>query len=158
MSHSSSNPGTVSGSTRVRLHPLHMRAEGESWIVGRVETGDFIAVPPVGHRAIALLSVGAVDEVRAQLRDEAGSDIDVAAFVSSLVDIGFVAELDDRPLAQQPIPEPMFAAVSCNHAPAAGGGLTVELQTSTAVEAPAEGPKWPNASCHPRPSSWKADR
>jgi hypothetical protein len=97
------------------MHFLQMRAEGESWIVGRVETGDFIAVPPVGHRAIALLSVGTVDEVRAQLREEAGSDIDVAAFVSSLVDIGFVAELDDRPLAQQPVPESMFPWLRPHH-------------------------------------------
>lgn len=115
MSDSSSIAGTVSGSTRVRLHPLHMRAEGESWIVGRVETGDFIAVPPVGHRAIVLLSHGTVNEVRARLRDEAGSDIDVAAFVSSLVDIGFVAEVDGHQVPQPPAPESMFPWLRPHH-------------------------------------------
>ncbi|HEX5995945.1 MAG TPA: hypothetical protein VFY84_12450 [Jiangellales bacterium] len=115
MSDSGSTSATVSGSSRVRLHPLQMRAEGESWIVGRVETGDFIAVPPVGHRAIALLSDGTVNEVRARLRGEAGSDIDVAAFVSSLVDIGFVAEINGHALAQPPVPESMFPWLRPHH-------------------------------------------
>ncbi|MEV0158406.1 hypothetical protein AB0H57_32675 [Micromonospora sp. NPDC050686] len=103
-----SAPTTVTGTTRVRLHPLHLRAEGESWIVGRVETGEFIAVPPVGQRAVTLLADGTVDEVRARLRAETGADVDVAAFVASLVDLGFVAELDDRALAQPPVPQSML--------------------------------------------------
>ncbi|MBY8871438.1 hypothetical protein K7640_06215 [Micromonospora sp. PLK6-60] len=103
-----SAPTTVTGTTRVRLHPLHLRAEGDSWIVGRVETGEFIAVPPVGRRAVTLLADGTVDEVRARLRAETGADVDVAAFVASLVDLGFVAELDDRALAQPPVPRSML--------------------------------------------------
>jgi hypothetical protein len=36
---------SVTEATVVRLGPLSMRPEGESWVIGRVETGDFISVP-----------------------------------------------------------------------------------------------------------------
>lgn len=95
---------TVSGGCWVRLHPLRMRAQGDSWIVGRVETGRFVSMPAAGHRALKLLNDGAtVDETRARLREEFRSDIDVSAFVSELVTQGFVAELDGRLVASGPV-------------------------------------------------------
>jgi putative peptide zinc metalloprotease protein len=107
---------TVAGSTRVRLHPLRCRTDGESVIVGRVETGDFISVPPVGNRTVELLAGGAtVDEVRTRLRAETGSDVNVAGFVSSLTELGFVAEIDGRALAQPPVPPPMFPRIRPHH-------------------------------------------
>ncbi|MEV1144430.1 hypothetical protein [Micromonospora sp. NPDC049799] len=105
----------VDGSSVVRLHPLHVRADGDSWVVGRVDTGDFIAVPPVGHRAITLLSRGTVDDVRARLRDETGGDVDVAAFVSALVDVGFVAEIDGHRLESAPPAGSMFPWLRPHH-------------------------------------------
>ncbi|SCF21598.1 hypothetical protein [Micromonospora mirobrigensis] len=133
---------TVDGSTRVRLHPLHMRDEGGSWIVGRVETGEFVALPPVGQRAVALLADHTVEQVRRRLRAEAGSDVDVAAFVTSLVELGFVAALDDRPLPQAPVPAPMFPRLRPRHvrwllhpAPAlAVGALLIAALVAVAVD------------------------
>jgi hypothetical protein len=46
----------VTGMSRVGLHPLRMRRDGEAWVIGRVETGEFISAPPVAQRAISLLS------------------------------------------------------------------------------------------------------
>jgi putative peptide zinc metalloprotease protein len=106
----------VDGSTRVRLQPLRIRAERESWIVGRVETGEFISVPAVGHRAITLLSDGdTVSQVRDRLRGEYGGDIDVAGFVTSLVGLGFVAELDGRPLTTASTPPSTFPWLRPRH-------------------------------------------
>ncbi|MFI5959469.1 hypothetical protein [Cryptosporangium sp. NPDC051539] len=99
----------VSDATRVRLHHLHLREDGESWIVGRVETGDFIAIPPVGRRALTLLPDHTVAEVRTRLRDETGDEMDVVDFVSSLVEVGFVAEVDGTEVDSAPVPRSMLA-------------------------------------------------
>ena len=42
----------------VVFHPLSFRPAGDSWVVGRIETGEFAAMPAVAHRAITLLSGG----------------------------------------------------------------------------------------------------
>jgi putative peptide zinc metalloprotease protein len=106
----------VDDATRVRLQPLHIRAERGSWIVGRVETGEFITVPAVGRRAITLLAGGdTVAQVRARLRDEHGSDIDIAGFVASLAGLGFVAELDGRRLSTVAPPPPTFPWLRPGH-------------------------------------------
>ena len=58
--------GAVAGGSRVRLRRLSERRDGDSWVIGRIETGDFISVPDVAHRVIALLRQGrSVDEVSA---------------------------------------------------------------------------------------------
>lgn len=89
---------TFNDTTRLRLHPLSMRPEGESWVVGRMDTGDFIMAPPTGHRAITLLSDGhTIGEVRQALAQETGSDIAVGEFVQTLDDLGFVAAVDGKP-------------------------------------------------------------
>jgi hypothetical protein len=89
-------PWPVSGATRVVLHPLSMRREGSgSWVIGRIGTGDFVVVPAVAYRAIALLSEGhTVGETARALREETGTGIAVADFVSSLDGLGFVAAID----------------------------------------------------------------
>jgi hypothetical protein len=105
----------VSDASRVRLHSLHLREDGESWIVGRVETGDFIAIPPVGRRVLTLLPDLTVAEVRTRLLDETGAEVDVADFVSSLVDVGFVAEVDGNEVDSAPVPRSMLAWLRPDH-------------------------------------------
>jgi hypothetical protein len=89
-------PG-VAGGSRVRLYPLSERRDGEGWVIGRVETGEFITVPDVAQRVIALLGEGyAVDDVMARLRAETGTRFAVADFVAELDGLGFVAAVDDH--------------------------------------------------------------
>lgn len=91
--------------TRVRLHRLASRADGDGYVVGRVATGEFVAVPAVARRALDLLGEGrTVAEVRAWLRAETGEDVDVAEFVGDLVELGFVAEVDGVVVDGRPAP------------------------------------------------------
>ena len=106
---------TVGDRSRVRLHQLRERRHGDSWIVGRVETGDFIELPEVGRRALALLPHATVGEVRERLREETGADVDIADFVTSLIEVGFVAEADGRVLAGTTGPPPMFPRLRPHH-------------------------------------------
>jgi hypothetical protein len=95
----------ITGATRVRLHPLARRPDGEETIVGRTDTGEFIALPGIGARALDLLATGAtVDEAAQALLGETGEDIDVADFVTELLPLGFIAAVDDQPI---PGPDPI---------------------------------------------------
>jgi hypothetical protein len=97
----------VTEASRVRLHPLSMRPDNGAWVIGRVETGEFIAAPAVARRAITLLAEGGtVEEVRSALRTETGDDVDVADFVAALGDLGFVSHIDDRPVHAAAPPAP----------------------------------------------------
>lgn len=103
-------PGTVAtvpGGSRVRLRRLSQRRDGDGWVIGRVEAGDFIAVPDVAHRVLALLGQGhAVDEVAALLRAETGKGFAVGSFVAALDDLGFVSALDDEARPDPAVPKP----------------------------------------------------
>jgi putative peptide zinc metalloprotease protein len=87
----------LAGGSRVRLHRLSQRPDGDGWVIGRIETGDFIVVPDVAHRVITLLGEGrAIDDVAARLRAETGKRFAVADFVTALDGLGFVAAVDDE--------------------------------------------------------------
>src|SRR5260370_9139828 len=106
----------VTGSRRLELHKLAMRGDAEEWIVGRPETGEFIALPEDGRRALVLLGQGLpVQDVHARLLAETGTDIDVADFVVAIADLGFVASADGRALPQAPIPRPTLAWLMPQH-------------------------------------------
>lgn len=85
---------------QVRLQPLHLRDEGEEWIVGRIDTGRFVALPAVGVRVIELLRDGhSVAAVTAEVSAEQGETVDVAGFTAALIDLGFVAQIDGQLIA-----------------------------------------------------------
>ncbi|MFJ5087457.1 hypothetical protein [Streptomyces sp. NPDC088674] len=86
--------------TRVRLRDLALREDREGeWIVGRMATRTFVAMPGEGVRALALLRAGTpVDEAARILREETGEDFDVADFVTDLAALGFVARVGEREL------------------------------------------------------------
>jgi putative peptide zinc metalloprotease protein len=87
----------VHGGSRVRLRRLSGRRDGDRWVIGRLETGDFISVPDVAHRVITLLDQDrAVGEVAARLRAETGTIFAVADFIAALDGLGFIAAVDDR--------------------------------------------------------------
>ncbi|MGX1369977.1 putative peptide zinc metalloprotease protein [Streptomyces canus] len=101
---------------RVRLHALDSRPDGDEWIVGRRATGRFVALPEVGKQALDLLDEGLTpDEVGERLRVRTGDDIDVPDFVTALLDLGFVAEVDGRAVEQEPPPAPTLAWIRPRH-------------------------------------------
>ncbi|GAA0905692.1 hypothetical protein GCM10009558_006510 [Virgisporangium aurantiacum] len=105
----------VSGATSVLVCPLRMRSARGGWIVGRVETGTFVAVPPVAVRAIELLSEGrTVDAVRAMLLAE-GQDVDVATFVTTLLGLGFLSQVDGRAIVLPPPLRPTLPWLRARH-------------------------------------------
>jgi putative peptide zinc metalloprotease protein len=61
-------------------------------IVGDPATGQFISMPPVGGVVIRALQRGAsITEAAAEAKLAAGEDVDVAAFVETLAELGFTA-------------------------------------------------------------------
>ncbi|MDT0342630.1 hypothetical protein [Streptomyces litchfieldiae] len=130
--------------SRVRLHDIAMRPDGEEWIVGRMATGTFVAVPEIGARAIRLLGDGApVGEVNRRLAAECGDDPDIAAFVTDLVALEFVAEIDGLPVptAEPPRPslpwiEPRHVAFALRPGPAVAVGALILAGAAALVRRP----------------------
>ncbi|MBC9716713.1 hypothetical protein H9Y04_29685 [Streptomyces sp. TRM66268-LWL] len=104
------------GPTTVRLHPLACRSDRDEWIVGRMATGQFVALPEVGKRVIDLLQEGlSVPDVGVRLRQETGEDLDVREFVTALMDLEFVAEADGLPVPAAPPEPPPLSRVRPRH-------------------------------------------
>ncbi|MEU0034951.1 hypothetical protein [Streptomyces sp. NPDC006333] len=109
-------PATPGPTPHVRLHRLDSRPDGDEWIVGRLATGRFVALPEVGKQALDLLGQGlGAAEVGRRLRETTGDDIDVPDFVEALVDLGFVAEVDGRATESPPPPKATFARIRPRH-------------------------------------------
>jgi len=85
--------------SHVSLYPLIIRQEDDEFIVGRVDMGTFASVPEVGVRALGYLRQGnSLAEIEARLAAEDGSTVDLQAFVADLMDLGFIAAVDENPV------------------------------------------------------------
>jgi putative peptide zinc metalloprotease protein len=136
---------TVEDTGRVELSDLRMRDEGPEWIVGRVDLGEFIVVPDFAVGAIRLLSTGlTIGETRKRLFEETGHDVDVAAFVTSLMELGFVTAIDGRSMPEVSVPKVTLPRLRAAHVryvltwPVAG---VVALVTVAAVVAALRDPR-----------------
>jgi putative peptide zinc metalloprotease protein len=102
-------PPRVGPDARVALHELSVRRDRDEWIVGRMATRTFVALPPAGARAVRLLGEGlSVARTQERLRADTGEEFDIADFVTDLAALGFVARIDGRPL---PDPAPPRASL-----------------------------------------------
>ena len=85
---------------RLVLRPVSVTAHRDGFLVGDPARGDFVTMPAIGVVIIDALrdgrSLGQAAEVA---REHAGQDVDVSDFATTLIDLGFVAEVDGRPLA-----------------------------------------------------------
>ncbi|MET9258306.1 hypothetical protein [Streptomyces sp. NPDC003717] len=82
-----------------------MRRDRDEWIVGRVATRTFVALPAAGARAVELLRAGeTVTRTERLLREETGEEFEIADFVRSLAALGFVARIGERPVPDAPAP------------------------------------------------------
>ncbi|MFJ6568841.1 hypothetical protein ACIQNU_15580 [Streptomyces sp. NPDC091292] len=89
----------IEPSTRVLLRDLGIRPDRDEWIVGRMSTRTFVAVPAAGARAVELLGEGhSVARTAEILRAETGEELDISDFVRDLAALGFVARIGDRPV------------------------------------------------------------
>lgn len=89
----------IGPTTRVVLHDLAVRPDRDEWIVGRMATRTFVALPAAGARAVELLREGrSVTRTEETLRAETGEEFDIADFVGDLTALGFVARIGDRPV------------------------------------------------------------
>jgi putative peptide zinc metalloprotease protein len=86
--------------SHVLLRPLSITvSDDDSFMVGDLARGEFIQVPPIAVTVINALGSGqAVADVAAEARREAGQEVDVAEFVQTLIDCGFVAAVDGVPV------------------------------------------------------------
>jgi putative peptide zinc metalloprotease protein len=93
---------TVDHDSRLELHELVVRDEDEHVIVGRVATAEFVALPPIGRRALELLAQrSSVGEAEAALSAERGTPVDLVGFAGSLVELGFVRAVNGEPVAAE---------------------------------------------------------
>jgi putative peptide zinc metalloprotease protein len=88
--------------SRIRLHDLASRPDGEDWIVGRVATGEFVGLPAEAMTFLRALRDGGT-VVAAKRRTELvhGEDIDALDFIGDLIGLGFVAAVDDEVITEE---------------------------------------------------------
>jgi putative peptide zinc metalloprotease protein len=100
----------------VAFHPLSFRPDGDTWVIGRIDTGEFAAMPAVAHRVITLLCDGHTIEATARaLRQETGTEFAVSDFVAALDELGFVAALDGERRAETEPPRPTMPWLRPRH-------------------------------------------
>lgn len=96
---------TVPADRRVRLRPLSLLEEDGEVLVGEPESGTFVTVPAVGGVVLRALQRGAtVSEAAQAAAAYAGEPVDVAAFVATLEELGFLADSADH-ADPSPVPE-----------------------------------------------------
>ncbi|MER6226364.1 hypothetical protein ABT189_38450 [Streptomyces sp900105755] len=109
-------PLPIEPSARVLLHDLGMRQDRDEWIVGRMATRTFVALPAVGARAVALLGEGlSVSRTAEILRAETGEELDIPDFVRDLAALGFVARIGDRPVPDTDPPPASLPGLRPHH-------------------------------------------
>jgi putative peptide zinc metalloprotease protein len=83
-------------SERVSLRPLTVVPDGDDVLVGDPERGVYVAVPPIGGVVVrALLDGRTLTETTELAERESGQPVDVAAFVTTLAELGFVHDTGD---------------------------------------------------------------
>lgn len=81
---------------------LSIQPDGDDFLVGDVELGEFYQLPKIAVLILAQLRDGAtIAEISASIGSE-GAAFDVAAFVETLVDIGFVYDRGGQPVVATP--------------------------------------------------------
>lgn len=88
--------------TCVEFFELVKREDGDEVVVGRPDTGDFVALPRVGWEVIDALRGGRTIEALSREFDEAGVALDVADVVDQLADLGFVRAVGGVPNRSAP--------------------------------------------------------
>ena len=79
-----------------------LRQERGSWIVGRKDGGDFVELPDEALTFIRALQDGEpIHQAGVRVTQEHGQEIDVPDFIEALLDLEFVASIDDQQVSSQ---------------------------------------------------------
>jgi len=108
----------VNPDTRVELHALALLIEDDEYVVGRVATDEFVALPKIGGRVIECLQAeqsATLQEIQAQLAVEYDADVDLIAFVRDLLDLDFVKTIDGYPMSSSKEIRPSLPWVQPHH-------------------------------------------
>ena len=82
--------------------PLSVQEEGQDYIVGDKETGNFYQFPAEGVAIIDFLRRGAsIEEIKQRCAQRFAEPVDVDDFVSTLIDIGFVSTAQMQQVQEQ---------------------------------------------------------
>lgn len=96
-----------SSASRVRFRPLTFRREGPEYVMGCREISAYLSIPAVGVEVVRMLQEGkTIGEVEQRFADRPPEERpDVPDLVTTLAEIGLVAEIDGRPIEHE-APEP----------------------------------------------------
>jgi putative peptide zinc metalloprotease protein len=94
---STDNRAAIGPESKLVLRTLHMSREGDEYLIGDVARGEFVCVPDIAVAVVMALRDGETIAGTAQrILTETGEQVDVADFVGTLIDFGFVAEIDGK--------------------------------------------------------------
>jgi hypothetical protein len=109
-------PSLLTEASRIELFPLSMLPEDGEIIVGRMQTGTFAAIPPMGAAAIEFFQAGLpLGEVQARLSAGSGVEADLEVFVRELVELGFVRAIDGQALPAGDLQAPHLSGMQARH-------------------------------------------
>jgi putative peptide zinc metalloprotease protein len=88
--------------SHLSLHELASRRDGDDWIVGRPDTGEFVGLPAEAMTFLGVLcDGGTVADAKRRTDLAHGEDIDALDFVSDLIGLGFIAAVDGERIAEE---------------------------------------------------------
>src|SRR5712692_4584738 len=93
----------VSQASRLELFPIRAKQERDQCIIGRPETGSYVAVSDAGYAVVEMLRANrTVAEVKDVLGRRSGgtggTDVQLGPFLQALISAGFVKAIDGRDL------------------------------------------------------------
>lgn len=84
----------IEPTSKITFHPLVKHYEDGDFIVGSLETGEFIILPELGIYALDFLQKYSVEETTTLLKVSFGIEIDIFNFIHNLLNLGFVKTID----------------------------------------------------------------
>jgi hypothetical protein len=98
------------------FHPITIQYDNQECIVGDASTGEFVAIPEIGGKAIELLQSGmSTTQVHDYFEEALDVELDVEEFVDSLVDLGFVKSVDGQDTGNRNLIKPNLAYLNAHH-------------------------------------------
>lgn len=83
--------------------PLSIQKEGDVYVVGNADTGEFYQVPEQGVQILNMLKSGdAVARIKTQFGEGSAYNLDVDTFIRQMTDIGFLYRSDSRSHTPKP--------------------------------------------------------
>lgn len=91
----------LSRNSRVKLQPLVVRTEGNHLVVGRVDSGTFVSVPPEALPLFDMLRghERSILDLESRLENSSGVRVNGTEFVKQLLRYGFVETIDGQPVS-----------------------------------------------------------